>query len=66
MDRKTYFVGDVVENPDNAEEVLLTFPEEMLQQEDWRVGDQITFKVENTQLTLINNSKQLRDRVAKK
>jgi hypothetical protein len=66
MNRKTYFVGEVIENPDNAEELLLTFPEEMLQQEDWRVDDEITFKVENTQLTLINNSKQLRDRVAKK
>jgi maltose-binding protein MalE len=66
MNRKTYFVGEVIENPDNAEELLLTFPEEMLQQEDWRVDDEITFKVENTQLTIINNSKQLRDRVAKK
>jgi antitoxin component of MazEF toxin-antitoxin module len=66
MDRKTYFVGEVIENPDNAEELLLTFPEEMLQQEDWRIDDEITFKVENNQLTLINNSKQLRDRVARK
>ena len=64
--KRTYFVGDVVENPDNPEELLLTFPEEMLQQEDWRIDDEITFKVENNQVTLINNSKQLRDRVAKK
>ena len=66
MERKTYFVGEVTENPDNAEELLLTFPEEMLQQEDWRIDDEITFKVENNQIILINNSKQLRDRVAKK
>lgn len=49
---------EVDENGDG----ILTFPEEFLKQEDWRVGDEITIKVEGETAILKNVSKEIRER----
>lgn len=44
-------------------ETLLTFKQDFLQQEDWRVGDRISFEdVKNGSMRLVNVSKMERDK----
>lgn len=41
---------------------ILTFPPELLKQEDWREGDEISLKIEGETLILRNASKETRER----
>lgn len=44
------------------EEGTITFPEEFLAQEDWRVGDDLSMKVEGDTIIIRNTSKEIRER----
>jgi bifunctional DNA-binding transcriptional regulator/antitoxin component of YhaV-PrlF toxin-antitoxin module len=55
-----YFTS-VVEEDENGDSIL-TFPEEFLQQEDWREGDEISIKVDGETAILKNISKEIRER----
>lgn len=50
-----------VEEGENGDGIL-TFPPELLEQEDWREGDEISLKVEGETLILRNASKETRER----
>ena len=49
---------EVGENGDG----ILTFPEEFIQQEDWREGDEISIKVDGETAVLKNITKEIRER----
>lgn len=51
----------VVEEAENGDGII-TFPIEFLQQEDWRIGDDISLKVEGETIILRNVSKEIRER----
>ena len=44
---------------------VMTFPEEFLLEQDWRVGDEITFKTDplTESVVMRNSTKELRDRI---
>jgi len=44
------------------EEGEITFPEELLIQEDWRVGDELSLKIEGDTIIIRNTSKEARER----
>lgn len=50
---KTYTYEEVFsEIPDDPDNVLLTFPPEVLEQAGWVEGDKLSFKVENGALLI--------------
>lgn len=60
--KNKYFVANV------DSEGVMTLPEEFLNQEDWRIGDDITFKIDPTtrSILMINSSKETRERASSK
>ena len=52
--------------PDGSGDAVLTFPQDFIDEQDWREGDEITIKVENQTLVMINRSKETRDRIKEK
>jgi hypothetical protein len=60
--RITSWTTDLETDPSNGE-MLLTFKQDFLQQEDWRVGDRIRFEeVKKGSMRLVNVSKLERDK----
>ena len=59
---KKYYSANIVDSEDGSGDGILTFDPEMLQDLDWREGDQISFKVNDGVVSIINQSKALRDR----
>lgn len=45
---------------------VITFPEDFLKQEDWRVGDELSFKVEGETLFIRNVTRENRERLESK
>ena len=58
--KKTYFTTVV------DKDGVITFPEDFLEQEDWRVGDELSFKVEGETLIIRNVTKENRERLKSK
>lgn len=46
MENKTWTV-DLLEDPEDPESLLLTFPDEMLEQAGWKPGDVLVWHVED-------------------
>lgn len=59
---KKYYSANIVDSNDGSGDGILTFDPEMLQDLDWREGDEIAFKVNDGVVSIINQSKALRDR----
>ena len=60
-----YYSVKLEEADDGSGDVVVPFPEEFLKEEGWLEGDEITFKVKDEALVLINTSKEMRDRKSK-
>lgn len=59
---KKYYSANIVDSDNGSGDGILTFDPEMLQDLDWREGDEIAFKVNDGVVSIINQSKALRDR----
>ena len=61
-----YYNVTIEDAGDGSGDGILTFPEQFLKDEGWLEGDEITFKRNQDKIIVINNSKELRDRVKSK
>lgn len=52
------FTGDIIENPDNPEELLLEFPQELLEIVGWKEGTVLNWKVKDGAVHLTVANKQ--------
>ena len=59
---KKYYSANIADSDDGSGDGILTFDPQMLEDLDWREGDQISFKVNDGVVSIINQSKVLRDR----
>jgi hypothetical protein len=57
---KTY-TGTVTTDPMDPEEHLLNFSEEFFQDQDWKIGDKIEWKLDKDGVSMLNISKQKRE-----
>ena len=62
MSIKNFYSASIVDSNDGSGDGILTFDPQMLKDLDWREGDQIVFKNVDSGVSIINQSKDLRDR----
>jgi hypothetical protein len=58
---KKSFITEIIEADDGTGDGILQFPDEMLQDEDWREGDVLKLLNENNTIVITNITKKERD-----
>jgi len=58
---KKSFITEIIETDDGTGDGILQFPDEMLQDEDWREGDVLKLLNENNTIVITNVTKKERD-----
>ena len=58
---KKSFITEIIEADDGTGDGILQFPDEMLQDEDWREGDVLKLLNENNTIVITNVTKKERD-----
>lgn len=58
---KKSFITEIIEADDGTGDGILQFPDEMLQDEDWREGDVLQLLNENNTIVITNVTKKERD-----
>ena len=61
MSMKKSFITEIIEADDGTGDGILQFPDEMLQDEDWREGDVLKLLNENNTIVITNVTKKERD-----
>lgn len=62
----SYYSATVEDSNDGSGDGLLTFSENFLKEQDWREGDSVVIKVVSGGLSLTNQTKETRERLAEK
>lgn len=52
MSENKSWTVEVIQDPANSEDLLLEFPEELLQRAGWKAGDTIVWTIENDAVIL--------------
>ena len=61
VNMKKSFITEIIEADDGTGDGILQFPDEMLQDEDWREGDVLKLLNENNTIVITNVTKKERD-----
>jgi hypothetical protein len=61
MSMKKSFITEIIEADDGTGDGILQFPDEMLQDDDWREGDVLKLLNENNTIVITNVTKKERD-----
>jgi hypothetical protein len=61
VNMKKSFITEIIETDDGTGDGILQFPDEMLQDEDWREGDVLKLLNENNTIVITNVTKKERD-----